>query len=287
MEIVIAAAVLAAGLVVAAPLLVRRRAGLAPAASAPRRTGRARAPAEAARGSAGPERRRGARRQEIGRLEERLTPARTQLERRVAELDDARGASWRSARRQPLEAPRAPRPRARARRGPLRLPGQAAAAQGARGPDPPRLGAPRPPDRGGDQARRRPPRAQHPRRRHAAAGRRPRRRDHRLGRPAPRRRHEGPHHRPRGPQHPRPRAPHRRRLHHRRHAERRDPLRLRRRPARDRPHDAGEAAPGRPHPPGADRGDLLPGQVRAREPHHGVRRAGGASTPTSRAWTPS
>ena len=44
---------------------------------------------------------------------------------------------------------------------------------------------------------------------------------------------------------------------------------------------------GRPHPPGADRGDLLPGQVRAREPHHRVRRAGRASTPTSRASTPS
>ena len=42
---------------------------------------------------------------------------------------------------------------------------------------------------------------------------------------------------------------------------------LRRRAARDRPPDAREAAPGRPHPPGADRGDLLPGQVRAREPH--------------------
>ena len=39
-------------------------------------------------------------------------------------------------------------------------------------------------------------------------------------------------------------------------------------------HDAGEAAPGRPHPPGPDRGDLLPGQVRAREPHRRVRRAG-------------
>ena len=66
-----------------------------------------------------------------------------------------------------------------------------------------------------------------------------------------------------------------------------DPLRLRRRAARDRPHDAREAAAGRAHPPGADRGDLLPGQVRAREPHDGVRGAGRASTPTSAASTPS
>ena len=53
-----------------------------------------------------------------------------------------------------------------------------------------------------------------------------------------------------------------------------DPLRLRRRPPRDRPHDAREAAAGRAHPPGAHRGDLLPGQVRARGPHRRVGRAG-------------
>ena len=69
--------------------------------------------------------------------------------------------------------------------------------------------------------------------------------------------------------------------------ERGDPLRLRRRPPRDRPHDAREAPAGRAHPPGADRGDLLPGQVRAREPHRRVRRAGAPSRPTSAASTPS
>ena len=158
--------------------------------------------------------------------------------------------------------------------GHVRVAGPPAAAQGGRGPDAPRPRQGRPPDRGGDQARRRPPRAQHPLGRHAAARRRPRGRDDGLGRAAARRRHEGPHHRPRGPQHPRARAPHRRRLHHRRHARSGDPLRLRRRPPRDRPDDAREAAPGRPHPPGAHRGDLLPGEVGARGAHRRVRRAG-------------
>ena len=55
---------------------------------------------------------------------------------------------------------------------------------------------------------------------------------------------------------------------------RRRAVRLRRRPPRDRAADAGEAPAGRPHPPGADRGDVLPGQVRAREPHRRARRAG-------------
>ena len=169
---------------------------------------------------------------------------------------------------------RAADPRARARRRHVGLAGPPAAAQGARGPDPPRPREGRPRRRGGDEAGGRPARPQHPLRRDAAARRRPCRGDDRQRRPALRRRHEGPHHRARGPQHPRPRAPDRRRLHHRRHAERRDPLRLRRRPARDRAHDAGEAAPGRPHPSRADRGDLLPGQVGARGAHRRVRRAG-------------
>ena len=69
--------------------------------------------------------------------------------------------------------------------------------------------------------------------------------------------------------------------------ERRHPVRLRRRAPRDRPHDARAAAPGRPHPSGADRGDLLPGQVRARRAHRRGRGAGRASRPTSRASTPS
>ena len=77
---------------------------------------------------------------------------------------------------------------------------------------------------------------------HAAARRRPRGRDHGVGRPAVHRRHEGADHRPRGPQHPRAGEPHRRRLHHRRHPERRGPVRLRRRPPRDRADDAREAA---------------------------------------------
>ena len=71
-------------------------------------------------------------------------------------------------------------------------------------------------------------------------------------------RHEGPHHRPRGQEHPRARAPDRRRLHHRRHAAGRRPLLVRRAAPRGGAHDAREADRGRPHPPGADRGDVLP-----------------------------
>ena len=70
-------------------------------------------------------------------------------------------------------------------------------------------------------------------------------------------------------------TPDRDRLHHRRHAVGGDPVRLRRRAARDRAPDAREAAPGRPHPPGADRGGLLPGEVGDREPRPGGRGAGG------------
>ena len=62
---------------------------------------------------------------------------------------------------------------------------------------------------------------------------------------------------------------------------------LRRRPARDRAHDAREAAAGRAHPPGAHRGDLLPGQVRARVAHRRGRASRRSSTPTCRASTPS
>ena len=87
------------------------------------------------------------------------------------------------------------------------------------------------------------------------------------------RRAQGPHHRPRGAQHPRARDAHRDRLHHRRHARRGAAVRLRRRAPRDRAPDAGEAAPGRPHPSGADRGGLPPGQVGDR-PARG--RGGGA-----------
>ena len=44
---------------------------------------------------------------------------------------------------------------------------------------------------------------------------------------------------------------------------------------------------GRPHPPGPDRGDLLPGQVRAREPTSSSPASRPRWTPTSRASTPS
>ena len=75
MEIVIAAAVLAVGLVVAALLLVKRAPGLAAAGTAPSAAPRAAAGAkEAARKAETDDAL--ARRQEIGRLEERLTVAR-------------------------------------------------------------------------------------------------------------------------------------------------------------------------------------------------------------------
>ena len=118
------------------------------------------------------------------------------------------------------------------------------------------------------------PRAE-PRRGRAAAGRRqPRGRDDRLDGRAAERRHEGADHRPRGPEHPRARAPDGRRLHHRRHAAGRRALVVRRDPARDREADAPEAHRGRAHPPGADRGDVLPVEVGARRPRPAGRRAG-------------
>ena len=265
MEIVIAGGVVALGLVVAAALLGKRT----PAPSVA--GGQAKVPPSPAHAHA-----RGAQR----RRRRRGDPRRGAAEGPRAGDRDARG----QARRAGAEAGRKGEPDHRPSRtgGPparahvriAGLEGEGDADEGARGPGAARVRPPAARGRGGDQARRRAPRPQHPLRGDAAARRRPRRRDHRQRRPAPGRRHEGPHHRPRGSQHPRPRAPHRRRLHHRRHAERRDPLGLRRRPPRDRPPHAREAAPGRPHPPGADRGDLLPGQVRAREPHRRVRRAG-------------
>ena len=66
--------------------------------------------------------------------------------------------------------------------------------------------------------------------------------------------HEGPHHRPGGPQHPGLRGRDRRQHHHRRHAGGRRPVVLRPGPPRGRPDDAREARPGRPDPAGADRG---------------------------------
>jgi ribonuclease Y len=84
MEIVIAAAVLAAGLVVAALLLVKRAPGLATASRAP-------APALAGVGPKPQPPSDGgnalAERQEMGRLEERLVGKEAALERRISELD--------------------------------------------------------------------------------------------------------------------------------------------------------------------------------------------------------
>ena len=122
------------------------------------------------------------------------------------------------------------------------------------------------------------PRPQPRRRRAAARGGEPRLRDDRLADRAAVRRHEGPDHRPRGPQHPRARAPDRRRRHHRRHAAGGRALVVRRHPPRDREADADEADRGRAHPPGADRGDVLPVEGGDR----GARSARPASRPSSR-----
>ncbi|MFL5974882.1 MAG: hypothetical protein ACJ76G_07055, partial [Solirubrobacterales bacterium] len=85
MEIVIAAAVLAVGLVIAAALLVKRAPGLAAAGPARSATSRA---ARTAKLTENKETNDAyARRQEIGRLEERLTSREEALAARSAELD--------------------------------------------------------------------------------------------------------------------------------------------------------------------------------------------------------
>src|SRR4051812_44449233 len=85
MEIVIAAAVLAAGLVIAALLLVKRAPGLATASRAP-------APAAAGGGTEPQPPSDGgdalAQRQEMGRLEERLVGKEAALVTRISELDE-------------------------------------------------------------------------------------------------------------------------------------------------------------------------------------------------------
>jgi ribonuclease Y len=86
MENVIAAAVLAAGLVVAALLLVRRAPGLAAAGKAPATTRPASAPTKEAASAETNDAL--ARRQEIGRLEERLLSREGAIEARIAELDE-------------------------------------------------------------------------------------------------------------------------------------------------------------------------------------------------------
>ena len=143
------------------------------------------------------------------------------------------------------------------------------------GARPPRARPPGAPARGGGAVRGSPARAEPRRRRPAARRREPRRGDDGLARRAPVRRHEGPDHRPGGPQHPHARAPDGRRHHHRRHARRCRPLVVRRHPPRDREDDPDEADRGRAHPPGPDRGDVLPVEGGARRPHPPGRRAGG------------
>jgi ribonuclease Y len=86
MEIVIAAAVLAAGLVVAALLLVKRAPGLATAAM-PAPSGRVSADSPETSGRRTARDDSGARHQEVGRLEERLRAKEGALETRAAELD--------------------------------------------------------------------------------------------------------------------------------------------------------------------------------------------------------
>jgi len=88
MEIVIAAAVLAAGLVVAALLLVKRAPGYAAAGTVPPSTRPASAPdSEKAKAATAEADDALARRQEIGRLEERLLSREAAIEARSAELD--------------------------------------------------------------------------------------------------------------------------------------------------------------------------------------------------------
>ena len=230
MEILIAAVVLAVGLVAAASLLTRRAPGFA---AGPARAKAAPVAAPAAAPVAPPvpalvgkpqgviatteDGKSAERRADLLRLEERLRAREEAVESRLAELGERERLLADKAGELDVRA-RAPRARARARRRDAGLAGAQPAAQGGRGPDPPRPRADPAPGRGGDQARRRPARAQHPLGGHAAPRGRPRGGDDGLGRAALRGRHEGPHHRPRGPQHPRARAPDRRRLHHRRHA---------------------------------------------------------------------
>src|SRR5690242_1620951 len=86
MEIVIAAAVLAAGLVVAALLLVKRAPGLVAAGSAPATARPASAPAKQTASAETDDAL--ARRQEIGRLEERLISREAAIDARGTELDE-------------------------------------------------------------------------------------------------------------------------------------------------------------------------------------------------------
>ena len=220
-----------------------------------------------------------ARRAELARLEERLR-AREQsfelqaqeLEERERSLDDRRRNLEKDAGR--LKEAKREQVRERAALRPERGTGQADPAARARGRDPPRQRPADPSDRGGGQTRRRPACPEHPLRGHAAGGERPRGRDHGVRGRAQVRRAEGPDHRPRGAEHPHARDPHRDRLHRRRHTWSGAPVGLRRGQTRNCSIDPGAAAPGRPHPPGADRGGLPPGALRDRAARGGGGGAG-------------
>ena len=107
METVIAAAVLAAGLVIAALLLVKRAPGLAAAGSAPSSARPANAPAKEAAAKTETDDAL-ARRQEIGRLEERLVSRESAIDTRIAELD-AREVRLEERLQETAAGPRAPR----------------------------------------------------------------------------------------------------------------------------------------------------------------------------------
>ena len=200
----------------------------------------------------------------------------------------AQAAGRRAARARPL-GPRGPRQGApggpqggeaarargaRARRRHDRQRGEDASARSVRGARAPRPRAPGAPARRGGPGRGEAPRQEPRRRRVAARCRKPCIRDHVLADRAPVRRHERPDHRPRGTEHPHARAPDRSGRDRRRHASGGRALVLRPDPPRDREDDAPQARRGRPHPAGADRGDVLPVQGRDRRAHPPGRRAG-------------
>ena len=122
METVIAAAVLAAGLVIAALLLVKRAPGLVAAGTAPSSARPASAPAKETAAAKTETDDALARRQEIGRLEERLVSRESAIDIRIAELDarevrlEERLQETARAHRARRAPPSRPRPRLRARR---------------------------------------------------------------------------------------------------------------------------------------------------------------------------
>ena len=179
------------------------------------------------------------------------------------------GAAGRAQAGQGRGAGRAP-----AALGPHRARGEAAAPRAVQGPRASRARARSAADgRGG--ARRCPTTCAGTRRRLTPAGRgESHGRGHRDGRRARVRRPQGADHRPGRTEHPRARASHRRRLHHRRHPACGGALVVRSVATRGRPSDARQADRRRADPPGADRGDVLPLEGRARGARSPGRRAG-------------